>query len=957
MNFKHIILVFLIVVGLQTSRPIPVAQANEPSTVDDILSQMSVEDKVGQLFIVPYLGMDIGEGSDIETLLTDYKIGGVILLAAHRNFINDQSAPWQIADITNNLQTMALQTNNIPLVIALDHEGDDFPYTRVTGGVTAIPSQMAIGATWNTNYAEAVGQIVGQELSAMGVTMLLGPTVDVLNDPRPTERGDIGLRVFGGDPYWVGQMGRAYIRGVHEGSQSRVTVVVKHFPGHGGSDRLPDNEVATVDKSLQELQRIELPPFFHVMADIPDDPLGTTDALMSSHIRYRGFQGDIRQFTAPISFDSVGMETLFELDEIKSWRNRGGVIVSDALGVPAVRKHFDPSRQTFPHKQIAKEAFMAGNDLLSLVQFDARSIWSNQFENIKDTVEFFRVEYRNNPIFANRVDSAVARILKLKQKLHPEWQENALTNDPNQAIQVGAQPRPVINEIAQQSLTLLHPSPNHLPQPPRSDEKLLIISDVRLSRECYTSADACKPKPLYMERNAIEDTILRFYGTEATGQINPDNIDTITFAELKMVLQGAIESTFHDDNGDPPSDTTPNLPAEDDPKYILLQHTSAEVRQRMLEADWLIFAMLDYNPKGHANTDALQLFLAQEGGLLRDKKAVVFAFNAPYYLDTTEVSKLTAYYGVYSKTRPHIEAAVRALFGEVIAAGQPPISVDGIGYRLVDMLAPQAEQALPLSLVDISPDNRILPVSVRVRVGPVYDHNNNLVPDDTPIEIRAAVQDRQLDSTLEYTVDGYAEGNLYLTQPGRVKIVAQAGLALSDDPITVFVLAPVPTSTNTPTTTPTATPTNTPTQTATPLPTNTPTVIPTHTPTPTVVISTATPVPPSSTLLFSSNSTARNLDGVDLVTALATTLLTGVLGFVMGQQIQQPIPQSVRQILWGVIGGLIAYLLYGMGVLRPEVWLFPQPDLLVSRFVIAGLVFLFSIVAMGISRIDPKIAR
>ena len=97
-----------------------------------------------------------------------------------------------------------------------------------------------------------------------------------------------------------------------------------------------------------------------------------THALMSSHIRYRGLQGDIRQFTAPISFDAEGMNTLTTLPEITPWRESGGVIVSDALGVPAVRKHFDPALESFPHRRIAKEAFLAGNDILSLVQFDLK---------------------------------------------------------------------------------------------------------------------------------------------------------------------------------------------------------------------------------------------------------------------------------------------------------------------------------------------------------------------------------------------------------------------------------------------------------------------------------------------------------------------------------------------------------------------------------------------------------
>ncbi|MEM7345766.1 MAG: glycoside hydrolase family 3 N-terminal domain-containing protein, partial [Chloroflexota bacterium] len=380
-----IILLYLLQGMLITTSP---TQAQDP--VEVFMSQMSVEEKVGQLFIVPFVGDTAHPDSDVWQLITEYKVGGIILLAANSNFNNDASAPQQITELVNTLQTTAFHTNNIPLFIALDHEGDDYPYTRITRGVTPLPSQMALCATWNTEHAEGLGQIVGEELSAMGVNMLLGPSLDVLQDPRPTGRGDIGIRVYGGDPYWVSRLGRAYIRGVHIGSEGDIVTVAKHFPGHGGSDRLPDNEIATVDKSLQELQRIELPPFFYVTADLAEDPLGRTDALMSSHIRYRGFQGDIRQFTAPISFDADGMTTLLNLPEIATWRNEGGVIVSDALGVPAVRKHFDPALETFPHRLIAKEAFLAGNDILSLVQFDLNSIWSEQFLNIKDTIFFFQ---------------------------------------------------------------------------------------------------------------------------------------------------------------------------------------------------------------------------------------------------------------------------------------------------------------------------------------------------------------------------------------------------------------------------------------------------------------------------------------------------------------------------------------------------------------------------------------
>ncbi len=909
------------------------AQSGDP--VEELMSRMSVEDKVGQLFLVPFVGAEANPGSEVWQLVTEYKVGGIILLAANSNFNNDESAPRQIAELNNTLQTTAFNTNGLPLFIAIDHEGDGFPYTRITRGASPAPSQMAIGATWDTTKAEAIGQMVGQELSAMGVNMLLGPNLDVLNDPRPSGRGDIGIRVFGGDPYWVGQMGRAYIRGVHSGSGGKMATVAKHFPGHGGSDRLPDNEVATVDKSLQELRRIELPPFFEATRADETDPLGVTDALMSSHIRYRGFQGDIRQFTAPISFDAEGMATLTRLPEIARWRAGGGLIVSDALGVPAVRRQFDPSLESFPHRRIAKEAFLAGNDVLSLVQFDLKSIWSDQFANIKDTIFFFRTEYINNPAFAAQVDRAVARILAAKLRLYPSPSLDALNVPPAAALEVAAQPRPVVNTIARQSVTLLYPSLEELrlrlPEPPRPDEQLLIINDTRYARECYL--DSCEPKELYIPRNTVQDTILRLYGPGATGQIRPENISTITFAELKQALGGSIV---------PLSPATPDEAAPDNPA---IQLDAEEVRQRIQAADWLIFSALDLNISRFPNSDALKLFLAQESGTLRDKRTVVLAFNAPYYLDTTEVTKLTAYYGIYSKTAPHIEAAVRALFNESELQGASPVSVEGIGYELVDVLAPDPEESIPLELLSVEPENGPAPVAVAVLAGPVLDHNGNPVPDDTPVEFSATLNGRTIDTQLESTQRGVVSTTLTLDEPGNVEISAASVLAESEDTLRVQVDAP-PTATPLPAT---ATPTATPLQVA--VEEAATATLPPVTATPTAAATAeATPTPPPPAISEPPDApAARQLDGLDLLLALAAMLLAGITAFWLGQLFRQTLSRRIRIALWIAVAGLAAYLLYGLGLLRPEEWLLDAPGLPAARLSLAVLVFVFGLAAFGLN--------
>ena len=139
-TIKRIFAIFLILCLAQLL-PVGPSQSYAQDPVEEIMSRMSVEDKVGLLFLVPFVGSDVNPGSEVWQLITEYRVGGVILLAANSNFNNDPSAPRQITEIANTVKTNAFHTNGLPLFVALDHEGDGFPYTRITEGVTPIPSQ------------------------------------------------------------------------------------------------------------------------------------------------------------------------------------------------------------------------------------------------------------------------------------------------------------------------------------------------------------------------------------------------------------------------------------------------------------------------------------------------------------------------------------------------------------------------------------------------------------------------------------------------------------------------------------------------------------------------------------------------------------------------------------------------------------------------------------------------
>jgi beta-N-acetylhexosaminidase len=947
----------------QTEPPPAVAPTDE-QWLDDMLARMTTADKVGQLFLVTFQGSDVPPAADIGRLIQVYRVGGVLLSPQNENFVNGPSAPSQVLSVSTNLQELAfselssytitrtvpltttlppeevealtetapitistvvtvtqvvtLPAQGIPLLIAMSEEGDGSPNTALRGGLEELPSNMAVGATWKEENAESVGTIVGQEMAAVGVNLLLGPSLDVLNEPHPDRPGDLGTRVFGGDPYWVGRMGQAYIRGVHLGSEGRVATVAEHLPGLGASDRSLEQEIATVDKSLQELRVIELPPFFAVTQGTPIT--GTTDALMTALIRYRGFQGNIRYVTPPISLHPQGLQEILAQPELVGWREAGGVLVSDALGVPAVRRYYSPELDSFPHRRIALDAFQAGNDILNLSRFSLTDSWEEQMSNIEDTILFFQSRYKTDENFRARVDQSVRRILLLKRRICPEFSLEGCVGSA-EALAAPGNSHGIVAQIAQEAVTLLYPSADELalrlPRPPRADENILIFTDAREARDC----DLCPPFYL-LDPQLLQNTILQMYGPEASGQVDPSRITSFTFAQLRSFLDG----------GSP--DLTPFI----------------------RDADWIVFAMLDYAPDASPSSGALKQFLREMTARLESQTVVVFAYEAPYYLDTTEISKLTAYYGVFSKSEPFVNASVRALFKEFVPSGRAPVSVEGVGYDLSEQLSPDPAQSISVLWADQPAPEEGTPAPVELDVGDplhvrtsvIVDHNGHAVPDGTPVTFRSFYPAQQLERPVDaVTVNGVAEATITLELAGEIEIRATSDPATRSNPLVVRLLGETaeivtPTPTSTPTSTPTPTPTPTPTST----PTSTPTPTATPTPTPTAVV-TPVPLPPEPRVKWN-----------DWVLALLGMMGAGAVVFAAGKTVNSHEHHSTSALhiaLWSLVCGLLGYLFYGLALPGSGILESMEPGLrgLLIGFV-AGLVPLAGVVGVALREARGK---
>lgn len=907
-----------------------------------IFEQMSAPERVGQLFLITFRGHEVGRNDPITDLILNYKVGGVVLRAGNDNIggraIDD--VPRQVVDLTNQLQmvsmigegafitdtihsddrlppaTLSPSGMRIPLFIATRHEGDGAPYTEIRSGLTETPNAMAIGATWQPDLAEDVGQVVGRELSSLGFNLLLGPALDVLESPNPESPGDLGARSFGGDPYWVGLMGQAYTAGVHSGSDRRVAVIARHFPGQGSSDRPLGEEVSTVRKSLEQLRQMELAPFFAVTGRA-DQPENVVDGLMTTHIRYQGFQGNIQPDTPPVSFDPVALQELMSLPELEGWRQNGGLMVSDPLGVPAVQRFYSDADQQFPHRRVAKDALFAGNDVLYMDAFAQEAgDFQAQLTNIQDTITWFQEKYLTDPAFQQRVDEAVLRILRLKLRLYDEdfRLQNVLADSADLPDAVG-QGDAAMLRLAQEAITLLSPSPAELaervPTPPGPTDRIVIFTDVREASQC----SGCPPQA-YIGLTDIEERLLALYGPEGSEQIQDDRIQSFSFSDLKEFLAAGPERI------PPPTPPPTPQPQEEEPSQedqLLTPEaqrapsTAYLVQTALDAADWIIFAQLDVTPDA-PQSDALQEFLRQRQDVVRNSRIIVFAYNAPYFLDTTEVSKLTAYYGLYSKIDPFIDTSVRALFQETSLRGAPPVDVDSVNYNLDRVTRPDQEQVIELYVIrngspqappSEEPLELVVGDTLRLQTGVIYDQNGQPVPDGTMVQF---VRQDRLEGFISVigeqpTVNGMATLDYVLeARTGQFRITTVAGAASNSQQLDIVIeeneaRAAVITSTPAPsaTPTPTSTPTPTPTATSSPTPTASPTSIPLGDDEPSVDISLT--------------------DFEMLLGVFMGLLLTGSAGWTAARRNgHDDLSQRIRLVAWGFVGGLLAYNYYLLGL-------------------------------------------
>lgn len=363
-------------------------EAKQEGWAKETLSEMTLDEKIGQLFIVtaisdpdllgpqfePFFGYAIehagldcrwneyGNPEFIENLIQNYHVGGVIYLGKAR-------AASQIK-LTNRFRS----ASQYPLFIALDCE---WGMNHRLDEATKFPQSMTLGALKEDEAIRQMGSEIGEQCLSLGININFAPCVDVnVNHKNPV----IHMRSYGDAKEKVAAKAIQYMTGMQDVG---LITCAKHFPGHG--DTQVDSHLALplIDKSSAELHDVELFPFKKMIE-------AGVDAIMTAHLEVPAFEPQKHlpsSLSKKIVTDLLRHELKFE-----------GLIITDALIMQGVSRHFNAG-------EIELKALLAGNDLLLCPT------------NVPKAIQAIKEALSEGVLTMDELDAHVLRVLSAKAKV------------------------------------------------------------------------------------------------------------------------------------------------------------------------------------------------------------------------------------------------------------------------------------------------------------------------------------------------------------------------------------------------------------------------------------------------------------------------------------------------------------------------------------------------------------
>lgn len=332
----------------------------ETSWVDAELAKMSLEQKIGQFFMVA-AHPNKGEAhfNELDALVTEHHIGGMIFFQGER--VNMKT-------IIDRFQAKA----NVPLLIGMDAEWGS--QMRLFGE-DRFPYCYTLGAADDPQLTQTISEMIAQECREIGVHINFAPVADVNSDPNNPV---IGFRSFGENPVSVASHVKAAVIGME--SQGVLTSI-KHFPGHGDTGTDSHYDLPTVNNSFTQIDAIDFPPF---RAGIH----AGTSSVMIAHLNVP-------------ALDSTGTPSSLSPIVIKKYLQGqlgfNGLVISDALNMKAVADRYGKT-------EVVVKAFQAGCDILLFP------------ESVEEAIRAIKLKVETGEIGLAEIDARCKKVLKAKYK-------------------------------------------------------------------------------------------------------------------------------------------------------------------------------------------------------------------------------------------------------------------------------------------------------------------------------------------------------------------------------------------------------------------------------------------------------------------------------------------------------------------------------------------------------------
>ncbi|MFF2753799.1 beta-N-acetylhexosaminidase [Psychrobacillus sp. NPDC058041] len=329
------------------------------------ISDMSLEEKIGQMIFAGIDGIALTKES--KELISVNKVGGLIF---YQNNLKDEK---QTVSLLNAIKTESKKEKH-PLFLGVDQEGGRI--SRLPG-LNKLPTNQEIGKRNNPSLSYSIGTLLGKEMNTFGFNLDFAPVLDVNSNPKNPVIGD---RSFGNNAEIVSKLGIQTMKGIQS---QNVISVVKHFPGHGDTAVDSHLELPIIQKSIEDLNALELIPFKNAIED-------GADVVMVAHILLPKIDPKFPSSMSHAIITGILREQL-QFD---------GVVMTDDMTMNAIVGHYEIG-------QAAVDAVKAGNDIV-LVAHD--------YQKVKRAIDAIKQAVHNGEVSEERINTSVSRILLLKEK-------------------------------------------------------------------------------------------------------------------------------------------------------------------------------------------------------------------------------------------------------------------------------------------------------------------------------------------------------------------------------------------------------------------------------------------------------------------------------------------------------------------------------------------------------------